>query len=141
MGRSIREVMTPDPVTLSADRSVLDAAKEMKNRDIGDVIVLDQEGGDICGIVTDRDIVVRVLAEGKDPGSTRLRECCSQDLTTLPLDGSIKDAVEVMRERAIRRVPVVDDGKPVGIISIGDLAVETDERSALADISAAPPNN
>jgi len=137
--QSIFEVMTPNPVTLPADSPLQEAARRMKEREIGDVIVLDK--GAICGVVTDRDIVVRAVAENRDPATTRLADICSRDLVTLTPADSVEDAIEVMRERAIRRVPVVEDGAPVGIVSIGDLAVERDPGSALADISAAIPND
>jgi CBS domain-containing protein len=99
-----------------------------------------EEEGRAAGILTDRDIVVRAIAEGRDPGSTTVGEVCSSDLTTLTPDQSIDDAVRLMREHDVRRLPVVQDGRPVGIVSLGDLAVELDPDSALADISAAPPN-
>jgi CBS domain-containing protein len=117
----------------------MDAAQIMRECDIGDVIVL--EGDWLFGILTDRDIVVRALAEGLEPDSTPVGEICSRELTTIEPTASVKQAVLLMREKAIRRLPVVDDsGHVIGIVSIGDVAVERDRRSALADISAAPPN-
>lgn len=139
MAQKIREIMTPSPVTLAAERSVAEAAAEMKQHGIGDVIVLTD--GKMCGLVTDRDLAVRVLAEGRDPSSTRLGDVCSRDLATVGPDDDVEQAVRVVRDRAVRRIPVVDGGEPVGIVSIGDLALERDERSALADVSAAPPNS
>lgn len=138
MAQKIRDLMTPDPLVLQKDASVAEAAKSMKQRDIGDVLVMD--GDRLCGIVTDRDIVIRTLAEGKDPKGTPLGEMCSQDLVTVPSDASVEDAVEAVRDRAIRRLPVVDNGRPVGIVSLGDLAMDRDPQSALAQVSAAPPN-
>jgi CBS domain-containing protein len=111
----------------------------MRANDIGDVIASDDKGG-ITGIVTDRDIVVRVVAEGRDPSATPIEDIASRDLTAVSPDDPVERAVELMRERAVRRLPVVKRGKVVGIVSIGDLAVERDPGSALADISAAPPN-
>lgn len=139
MAQSIREVMTPNPISLSDSTPVLDAAQAMRDSNIGDVIVLDQSD-ELCGIVTDRDIVVRVLAEGKDPQATSLSEICSSDVQTLSPNDAVGDAVRLMREKAVRRLPVVEGGKPIGIVSIGDLAIERDSDSALADISAAKPN-
>lgn len=139
MGKNIRDVMTPNPVSLPASSPVMEAAQMMKDRDIGDVIVLDE--GKVCGVVTDRDIVVRALAAGKDPGSTKISEICSRDLVSVSPDEDIDKAVQLMRDKAIRRLPVVEGDKPVGMVSIGDLAVERDRKSALADISAARPNN
>jgi CBS domain-containing protein len=110
----------------------------MKQHDIGDVIVLDDSK--VCGVVTDRDIVVRALAEGRDPATVKLGDICSRDLVSLAPTDSVEDAVRLMRERAIRRLPVLDKGRPVGMVSIGDLAVERDGDSVLADISVAPAN-
>lgn len=138
MAQSISEVMTADPRTVDAGATVADAAREMREGDVGPVIVT-QDGG-VCGIVTDRDIAIRAVAEGKDPGATPVAEICSRNLTTLTPDQTVEDAVRIMREEAIRRIPVLQDGRPAGIVSIGDLAVERDTESALADISAAPPN-
>jgi CBS domain-containing protein len=98
------------------------------------------EKGQIQGILTDRDIVVRGLAEGRDPARTTVGEICSRELTVLSPTDSVGDAVKVMRDKAIRRLPVVEGGRPVGIVSLGDLAVERDPESALGGISAAPPN-
>ena len=105
---------------------------------IGDVVVL--QDGNMCGIATDRDIVVRAIANGKDPATTPIGEICGKDVTTLSFDTTIDDAVVLMRDKALRRLPVVDDGFPVGIVSLGDLALKRDPRSALADISGAPAN-
>jgi len=135
----IRDVMTADPVTLPMSSTLSEAAKAMRDSNIGDVIVLDDDG-QLCGIVTDRDIVVRALAEGRQADATTLGEICSRDPATLSSEDSVSDAVRLMSGKAIRRVPVVDDGKPVGIVSIGDLAIERDPESALADISEAKPN-
>jgi CBS domain-containing protein len=138
MAQSIRDVMTANPVSLSAASSVVEAARCMRDSHIGDVIVL--ENGRICGIVTDRDIVVRAVAEGRDPSTTKLANICSEELTTLSPTDNVDDAILLMREKAIRRLPVVEGGKPVGIVSIGDLATSRDPHSALGHISAARPN-
>ena len=138
MAQSIRDFMTTNPITMQAASSVADAARTMRDSNIGDVIVLDN--GRIRGIVTDRDIVVRAVAEGRDPFTTRLADVCSQELTTLSPTDSVEDAVSLMREKAIRRLPVVEGGKPIGIVSIGDLAQSLDPHSALGQISGAPPN-
>jgi CBS domain-containing protein len=139
MAHTIRDVMTHDPITMTADSPVTEAAMAMRESDIGDVIVLDQTD-QVCGMVTDRDITIRVVAEGRDPSKTKLGEICSRDLAAVTPDDSVGDAVKLMSEKAIRRLPVIDGGRPIGIVSIGDLAVERDPDSALADISAAPPN-
>lgn len=138
MAQFVRDVMTPNPVALPATASLVEAALAMRDFDVGDVLVLDN--GQVCGIVTDRDIVVRGIAAGNYPSTVKLAEICSRDLTTLSPTDSVEEAVSRMREKAIRRLPVVENGQPVGIVSLGDLAVERDPRSALSDISAAPPN-
>jgi CBS domain-containing protein len=138
MARYLRDIMTQNPVTVQSNDSVVAAARSMRDGNIGDVVVV--ERGEIQGILTDRDSVVRALAEGRDPARTTVGEICSRELTTLSPSDAIGDAVTMMREKAIRRLPVVDDGRPVGIVSLGDLAVERDPESALGGISAAPPN-
>jgi CBS domain-containing protein len=132
-------VMTHDPVTVSGDATLVEAAKAMAQQDIGPVLV--EDGGRLLGILTDRDIVVRAIAEGRDPGSTTAREVCTESVVSLTPDQTVDEAIRLMREHDVRRVPVVQDGRPAGVISIGDLAVERDTDSALADISAASPNN
>ena len=139
MAQSIREVMTENPEAVSGDSTVSDAANVMRDKDIGDVLWV--EGEEVKGILTDRDIAVRVVAEGKDPSSTTVSEVATTDLKTLSPDDSVDEAVELVREHDVRRVPVVEDARPVGIVSLGDLAREQDENSALADISSASPNN
>jgi CBS domain-containing protein len=139
MTEYIRDVMTTNPETLPESTTVREAAETMRANDIGDVVIVDDNGA-ISGILTDRDIVVRVVAEGRDPRVTRIGDIASRELTAVSPDDPVDRAVQLMRERAIRRLPVVDKGKPVGIVSIGDLALDRDPDSALADISAAPPN-
>lgn len=140
MSQSIKDVMTVDPITILQSASVQEAARVMRDSDIGDVIVLD-DTEQVCGIVTDRDLAVRFVAEGKDPASTNLGEVCSREVQVLSSQDSVGDAVRLMSEKAIRRLPIVDEGRAVGIVSIGDLAAVQDPDSALADISSAPPNN
>lgn len=137
MAQRIEEIMTRDPRTVDVNASVQDAARIMRDDDIGDVVVT--EGGQVTGIVTDRDIVVRGIAEGRDL-SAQVGEVCSTGIETIAPDASVDDAVKTMREHDIRRLPVVKDGQPVGIVSLGDLAVEREPDSTLADISAATPD-
>jgi len=139
MAQSVREVMTPQPVLLPDSASVVDAARSMRDQDIGDVIVV--KNGEICGVVTDRDIVVRAIADARDPASVTLGEICSTEVATVDADEDIDKVEKMMREKAIRRIPVVESGRPVGVISLGDLVMQRDKKSALADISEAPPNN
>ena len=136
--KTVQDVMTRDPITLPPSTSLVDAAKTMRDMSIGIVVVADGEG--LIGIVTDRDIVVRALADGCDPHTTTLMDISSRELTTVSPDEPIEAAVRLIREQAIRRLPVVSEGRVVGIVSLGDLALERDPTSALAEVSAAPPN-
>lgn len=136
----VRDVMSPCPRTLGPDATLIDAALVMRHEDIGDVLVC-EEGDRLVGIVTDRDIVVRALAEGRNPAETRVADVCSRDLVTIEPDDRVGGAVRLMREKAIRRIPVAENGRVVGMLTIGDIAVERDSLTALADISAAPPNS
>jgi CBS domain-containing protein len=138
MAQYLREIMTQKPVTVQASDTVVAAARSMRDGNIGDVVVI--ENDQIQGILTDRDIVVRALAEGRDPARTTVGEICSREVTILSPDDAIGAAEKTMRDRAIRRLPVVDGGRPVGIVSLGDLAVERNPDSTLGGISAAPPN-
>jgi CBS domain-containing protein len=138
MAQLVRDVMTPYPVTLPVTASLVEAALAMRDFDVGIILVLDNS--QVCGIVTDRDIIVRGIASGNYPATVTLGEICSRDLTTLSPTDRLEDAVSLMREKAIRRLPVVEGGKAVGVVSLGDLAVERDPHSVLSDISAAPPN-
>lgn len=140
MAEQVRDVMTPDPACVSASDTADKAAQLMRDRDVGSIVVT-ENGGSVAGIVTDRDIVVRAGADGKNPAEVKVGEVASSNPTTLSADESITDAVQSMRDQNIRRLPVVDGGKPVGIVSLGDLAQEQDPNSVLGDISAAPPNN
>jgi CBS domain-containing protein len=138
MAQQIRALMTPNPVVLPGTASVHEAACAMRDAQIGDVIVF--ENNQVCGIVTDRDIVVRTVAETQDPATTTLADICSHNLLTVTPTDSVEEAVRLMRTHAIRRVPVVEGGQAVGVVSLGDLAVERDPGSALGQISDAPPN-
>ncbi|MFK0115533.1 CBS domain-containing protein [Streptomyces sp. NPDC090994] len=138
MTQYVRDIMTGDPVTVEPQTSVTAVARIMRDQDLGAVLVTD--GDDLRGLVTDRDLVIRALAEGGDPERTTVAGACSDDLVTVRPDEELDHAVQVMREHAVRRVPVVDQGHPVGIVSLGDLAMERDPESALGDISVARPN-
>lgn len=142
----VREVMTPDPLVLRKSASVLDAARAMADANVGPVLVVDRNN-DLCGVVTDRDIVVRALATARKLDSTALGDMCTEETATVSPADSVGDAIRLMREHAVRRLPVVESGKPVGIVSLGDLVLHTDAavaaevHAALADISAAPPDD
>ena len=138
MAQTVREVMTTNLVTCDASATIADVAALMRDRDIGDVLV--EADGKLRGIVTDRDIVVRCVAEGRDGNATSVVAACSSDLTAITPDTELDRAIAIMRDRAIRRLPVVEDGHAIGVVSIGDLAIERDAGDALADISTASPN-
>jgi signal-transduction protein with cAMP-binding, CBS, and nucleotidyltransferase domain len=140
MAQKVREVMTARPVALEDEASVVEAARAMRDGDFGSIIVLKEPGGSVCGVVTDRDIAIRVVAEGVDPRSVRLADICEGDVVTVGPDDTVDKVAELMRGRAIRRVPVVEGDRLVGVVSLGDLAKEMDEGGALADISSAEPN-
>jgi CBS domain-containing protein len=138
MARTVEEIMTINPRTVNVDDTVKDAAVVMRDSDIGDVIVV--EDGQVTGIVTDRDIAVRAVAEGREADSTPVSDICTTGIQAIEPEASVDDALRTMREDDIRRLPVVKNGRPVGIVSLGDLAVEREPDSTLADISAAAPD-
>jgi CBS domain-containing protein len=138
VAKRVAELMTKDPVAVHLDVVLTEAAKIMRDHAIGDVLVT--SNGHLCGVLTDRDIVVRAVAENRDPRRTTVGDVCSADIAALEPDADAADAAKLMRARAVRRVPVVDDGAPVGIVSISDLSVELDGESVLSEISKAPPN-
>ncbi len=136
-GTKVSDVMASDPASVEPGDSIEDAARKMKEKDTGALLVVD--GDELKGIVTDRDIVVNAVAEGNSDAS--VEDVASTDTTTIDPDSSLEDAIKLMRDNKVRRLPVVgDDGEPVGIVSLGDLAIEADDDSALKEISAAEPN-
>lgn len=138
MPQLVRELMTADPVTLPPDTPVRRAAEVMREQDIGDVLVVDN--GRLQGIVTDRDIVTRGVADFDDLSSCSLADVCSDQVLTATPSEPVEAAIARMREAAVRRIPVVDNGNPVGVLSIGDAAIDRDPTSALADISVEEGN-
>lgn len=140
MPPAISEMMTRNLTTCPTDTNLVDAAKAMRDDGVGDVIVVDG-GGTMTGIVTDRDITIRAIAEQRDPASTTVDEIASHDIATLGPNGDVDEAKRIMRERAIRRLPITEGGKPVGIISIGDLSVVDEVDEVVSDISAKPSND
>src|SRR5918992_547575 len=125
----VSDLMTKDPVTVPLDTRLTEAAQIMRDRGIGDVLVM--SNGHLCGLLTDRDIVVRAVAEHRSVSRTTVAEVCSADIATLEPDADADEAADLMRARSVRRIPVVEDGIPVGIVSMSDLVMEYDERSAL----------
>jgi CBS domain-containing protein len=139
MAQKVHEVMTRAPVTVSSQASLTDAARMMRDRDIGDLFVMDD--GKLRGVITDRDIVVRAAADARDLARTMVDEVCSRDVVDISPNDDADRAVMLMRARSVRRVPVMDAGQLVGVVALSDMSVERDSRSALADISTAQPNH
>ncbi|WP_461086981.1 CBS domain-containing protein [Streptomyces deserti] len=138
MAEFVKDVMTPGVVAVRPDASLVEAAQLMRTQNIGDVVVAD--GQRIVGVLTDRDITVRAVAEGIDPLTASVRSVCTADPVTVAPHDPLSAAVALMRAHAVRRLPVVENGLPVGMLSLGDLAESEDPDSALADISRAEPD-
>ena len=118
---SIRNVMTPNPTTVEQSTPVAEVARLMKREDVGSVPVV--ESGRLIGTVTDRDLALRVLAEGKDPQSTKVSDVASTDLVTIDPQQSLDEALRLMAQHQVRRLPVVEeDGRLVGIVAQADVA-------------------
>jgi CBS domain-containing protein len=127
--KSIDELMTSYPRTVDASTSVATAARIMRDEDVGSVPVV--EGDILTGMLTDRDIVLRVVAEGKDPESTRAGDVASREIVTIDPQGSLDEAIRLMERNQIRRLPVTEeDGRLVGILAQADVARHADERDA-----------
>jgi CBS domain-containing protein len=139
MAGKVHDLMTSNPLTVDAGDSIADAARAMRDQGIGAVVV--QDSAQVRGILTDRDIAIRAVAEGRDPSTTTAGEIASSDLAVIAPDEDAMDAVRLMQDRAVRRLLVVDGTTAVGIVSIGDLAIARDPESALAQVSAAPANS
>jgi len=120
MGTSIKEVMTRDVRACEPNATVANAAKVMAQEDVGPVPIV--EDGRLVGIVTDRDIVVRVVAEGRDPNATTVKEIASTDLVTVSPDDDLDEALHLLAERQVRRLPVVEGDRLVGIVAQADIA-------------------
>ena len=121
----IRDVMTPNPESCSSDASVADAARTMARADVGPIPVVDGER--LVGILTDRDIVVRVVAEGRDPQATTVGEVATSDLIAVSPDEDLDRALGLLAERRVRRLPVVEGDKLVGIVAQADIARQGDD--------------
>jgi CBS domain-containing protein len=126
----IRDVMTPNPFTVSPEDTVQDAARIMQSEDTGAVPVV--KDGRLLAVVTDRDIVVRVVAEGA-PLTRRVGDIATKDVVCATPEMSTKEASQLMSEHQIRRLPVVENGRLVGIVSIGDIAVKEGKDSQIGD--------
>jgi CBS domain-containing protein len=126
MGKRIREVMTPGPETVEPGKPATEAAKLMKKADAGMIPVV--QNGRLFGTVTDRDIVLRVIAEGKNPQSTTVGEIASLEPVTVTPDQDLDEALQLMAKHQVRRLPVVEDGRLIGVLAQADVAREGNER-------------
>ena len=122
----IRDVMTSDPRTIEPSTTIQEAAKLMRDEDVGPMPIVDN--GSLSGILTDRDIVIRVVAEGKDASSVTAGEVASRDLVTIDPEQTLDEALRLMAQHQVRRLPVCEeDGKLVGIVAQADIALEGDD--------------
>jgi CBS domain-containing protein len=137
--REVREVMSAAPETVTPETTLREAAKLMERNDIGNVLVVEAE--QLRGIVTDRDIALRGVARGLNPATTKVNEVFTSSAVSISPTASVDEAIHLMREHDVRRLPVVESGRPIGILALGDLAASMEPSSLLADISTAPPNN
>ncbi|MFI9570658.1 CBS domain-containing protein [Microbispora rosea] len=139
MPHTVEEVMTRDPVTLPEEATVVKAAKLMRDRGIGDVLVVGD--GRLRGLVTDRDIVVRAVAEGRDLATTPLATLCTCDVVTVGPDHDVAEAARLMREKDVRQLPVVVDGRPVGVVALADLTLALTPGDAPSDARSLTPGD
>jgi CBS domain-containing protein len=143
MAKTAREVMTQGAECIGENETVQDAARKMADLNVGALPICGEDDR-LKGVLTDRDIVVKVLAQGKDPESTKAGELGEGKPVTIGADDSVSEAISTMKEHAVRRLPVIDGHELIGIVAIGDLAKSTDEDdvgSLLEAISSAPDNN
>ena len=117
----VRELMTPDPEHLSADDTLVTAAQRMRDADVGSLPVCDADG-QVTGIITDRDIVVKCIADGGDPSSATVGSIASEMVYTVGPDDQIENALSVMEDHQVRRLPIVENGKLVGMLAQADVA-------------------
>jgi CBS domain-containing protein len=140
-GKRARDIMTPDCKCIGENENVLDAAKRLADLGVGAMPICGEDDR-LKGMITDRDIVVKVLAQGKDPSSTRVGELATQDeVVTIGADDSVEEALRTMTDHKVRRLPVIDGRECVGVISQADLATHIDEDKVgelVEAISAAP---
>ena len=126
MAKTIRELMTDNVCSIDADQTVAHAAKMLRDEDVGLAPIV--EGDKLIGMLTDRDITIRVVAEGKDPDTTKVRDVASTRLVTIDPDQDLDEALRLMGTNQVRRLPVVEeDGKLVGVVAQADIALHAPE--------------
>jgi len=124
----VREIMTADIKKATPDNTLTDIAAMMRDEDVGALPVV--QDGELRGIVTDRDIVVRAIADGKEPSTTTVQEVLSKDLESVEPDDDVEKAADLMASHQIRRLPVIQGGKLIGMVTLGDIAVKHEEGTA-----------
>jgi len=128
MGKSVRDAMTENPRSIGASTSVVEAARLMREQDIGSLPITDDEK--LVGMITDRDITTRVVAEAADPTSTSVEDVYSRDLVSVEPDEDLDEALQLMARHQVRRLPVVENGRLVGIVAQADIALKDNEKTA-----------
>ena len=126
MAKSVRDAMTGDPRSIGATASVVEAARLMREAHIGSLPITD--GDKLVGMITDRDITTRVVAEAADPNATSVGDVYSQDLISVEPDDDLKEAVQLMARHQLRRLPVVENDRLVGIVAQADIALADDQK-------------
>jgi CBS domain-containing protein len=126
MAKSIRDAMTEDPRSIGASASVVEAAQLMRQEHIGSLPITDDE--QLHGMITDRDITTRVVAEAADPKTTSVGDVCSRDVVSVEADKDHEAALELMARHQVRRLPVVENGRLVGIVAQADIARTENEK-------------
>jgi CBS domain-containing protein len=134
--KKCRDIMTEDLVYALPEDSASKVAQLMKNQDIGPVLIVDNERNKtLVGIVTDRDLALKIVGEGRDPKTTKVEEVMSRKLVTCHADDNVENAIKAMAQYQLRRIPVVDDNnRLVGIISQADIATRVDEPEKTAEV-------
>jgi CBS domain-containing protein len=126
MGKHVKDAMTSEVKTATPSQSLTDAAKLMKQEDVGSIPIVD--GQRLVGVVTDRDIVIRGIADGSDPNAVKVGDIASRDVVTVRPDDDLDEALRLMAQHQVRRLPVVDDGQLVGVVATADVAHEAKEK-------------
>jgi CBS domain-containing protein len=126
MAKSVRDAMTEDPRSIGASASVVEAARLMREQHIGSLPITHDEK--LVGMITDRDITTRVVAEAADPNTTSVEDVYSRDLISVEPDNDLDEALQLMARHQVRRLPVVEDGRLVGIVAQADIALSENEQ-------------
>ncbi|OAR22981.1 oxidoreductase [Streptomyces sp. ERV7] len=137
MARYVREVMTAGVTAVRPDASLVEAAQLMRAQDVGDVLVA--RGDRLIGVLTDRDIAVRAVADGADPLTVSVQSVCTRSPVCVGPDDELATALRLMRRHAVRRLPVVEGGRPLGLVSLRDVAAHQEPRPAPADPGRSAP--